>query len=136
MPLHAENCPILHGNPCNCGALAPKAPPSVAPVPYVCPACATATPEGKATHDRNHHFGQIMPPNVEPDLVGILADYFTGPDLALCSLAMAAQEDTTARRRAERFFRARDAFGIPREVDLPKQAADCIIAALSKFIVD
>lgn len=115
--IHDDRCASHKGLPCNCAAaaLAPKPPPAEPPR-----SAASLGPVQAASG---------------PDLVAILADYFTGPDLNLCSLAMAAYEDTTARRRAERFFKARDAFGIPREVDIPNHARDHIIHALAKFNV-
>lgn len=105
-------------------------------VPFVCIDCGP-DPAGYEAHIRNRHPDRVVVPcKPSPDLVAILADYFTGPDLALCSIAMAAHEDTTARRRAERFFKTRDAFGIPREVDIPGQAQPYIVHALSRFVTD
>lgn len=114
MNLHDDRCASHKGHPCNCGARRIPLPPATPPIPEAAR-------------------GPVHAAETSADLVAVLADYFTGPDLALCSLAMAAHEDTTARRRAERFFMARDAFGIPREVDLPNHARDYIIHALAKF---
>lgn len=73
-------------------------------------------------------------PTVTPDLVQILADYFSAQDLTLCSMALAGPEDSTAYRRAVRYFTVRDAFEVPRETDRPEVAREHISRALAKFV--
>lgn len=140
MDLHDDRCASHKGQPCNCGAFGRevlKQPTTEATAQYVCPVCSLVDPRGAVIHAATVHDStkpMELPKQTHPDLVRILAEYFTGPDLVLCSLAMAADPETTAYRRAERYFKARDAFGIPREVDQPGHAEAYLVHALSKFI--
>jgi hypothetical protein len=69
-------------------------------------------------------------PTGYPDLVQILADYFCLQDLTLNSMALAGPEDSTAYRRAIRYFVLRDAFGVPRTCDQPNEAREHILRGI------
>jgi hypothetical protein len=73
---------------------------------------------------------------VSPDLVAVLADYLCKQDLTLNSMALAGPPDSTAYRRAVRYFELRDAFQVPREVDQPEVAREHILRAIYRRFAD
>lgn len=64
--------------------------------------------------------------------IKVLADYFTGPDLVLCSIALVGPKESTAYQRAIRFMKLRTAFGVPAECDSPVKAAGYISTRVRK----
>lgn len=70
------------------------------------------------------------------NIVEKLAEYFCGPDLTLCSMAMMGPEDSTAYRRAVRFLTLREAFGVPGTCDSSDEAREHILRALYRHFAE